>query len=63
MTDTNLCLERSEKDLTKEALIKSITREETWGVDSEHGYENIEYSLKHLIDDCEITDVEEAIDE
>ena len=59
---TTLGLERSEKDLTKEALIKSITHEETWGLeDFPCHQEDVCWSLKHRIDECEITEVEEVI--
>ena len=61
-TSTTLSIDRNEKDLTKEALIKSITREEAWGVDYEFGHVDIEYSLKHRINECEITSIEEDID-
>ena len=61
-TSTILCFERSEKGLTKEALIKSITHQEMWveeGIE-DFSQETIKYSLKHLIDECEIYEVEEV---
>ena len=57
-----LYLERSEGSLTKEALLQSITHEETWGLeDFPCHQEDVCWSLKHRIDECEITEVEEVI--